>query len=163
MRIIAMGILALAVASGCTSQTSQTTPNESINPGPEQMVLYSIDGRDFPKSKDGPADKDVSVVNEWLHQYPVLGKVEIKDGKQRKEILEALKDGIARKPEYGAKCFNPRHGLQFVEKGKTYEYIICFECSWYRLISEGSDQALTAINSDVQPKFDKVLKDAGVE
>jgi len=87
---------------------------------PDQLILYSIDGRD----DAGKPGKDV----ELFHNYPVLGKIEIKEAAKRDEILAALKSGIDKSDGTVAKCFWPRHGIRVVEKGKTTDYVICFEC-----------------------------------
>src|SRR2546425_5725912 len=57
---------------------------------PDQLILYSIDGRDFDPPESRP------MADETFHGYPVLGKVEIIDPDKRKELMTAVKEGIAR-------------------------------------------------------------------
>src|SRR5262245_42014235 len=79
---------------------------------PEQLTLFSIDGRDEPQRGEAKA-------KESFHGYPVLGKIEITDPAQRRALLAALHDAIARNDGRMAFCFWPRHGIRAVEKGKT--------------------------------------------
>jgi hypothetical protein len=121
---------------------------------PEQLILYSIDGRDF---RPGEEPK----VEEKFHGYPVLGKVEITDADKRHEIATALKDGLAQSDGKMAKCFWPRHGIRVVEKGRTIEYVICFEC--YQLVAhEGDSQSVKPVTRDPQSVFDRHLTAAGI-
>jgi len=149
MRSSLFGGLLLLALTGCGGDPVADSGT------PDALTLFSIDGRD-------EKPRDAGQGAETFHGYPVLGKVEIADAGQRKELVAALKDGIARRPKYGAKCFWPRHGLHVVEKGKAVEYVICFECSRFDEFAGGERLRHELINPDVQPTFDKPLKDAGV-
>jgi hypothetical protein len=93
----------------------------------------------------------------------VLGKIVIADAEQRKQVIAALKEGIAQgKGQQMAKCFWPRHGILAMEKGKTVEYVICFECSCFEEFIGGKRLRHEPIESTAQPVFDKPLQDAGV-
>jgi len=121
---------------------------------PEQLTLYSIDGRDF---KQGEEPK----TEEKFHGYPVLGKVEITDVDRRKEIVAALKKGMARSDGKMAKCFWPRHAIRAVEKGRTIDCVICFEC--YQLeVHEGNSKSVKPTTREPQEVFNRHLKQAGV-
>jgi hypothetical protein len=122
---------------------------------PEVLILYSIDFRDveregFHKNARG-----------HFRGWPVVGKVEIKDPAKRREIVKALRDGIARSDGTVAKCFWPRHGLHVVEGGIAIDYIVCFEC--YQLTEQIGEVLTTrATTRDAQPTFNAHLKEAGV-
>src|SRR5205814_56502 len=89
---------------------------------PEQVMLLSIDGR------EGAVGSGLKA-GEFFRGYPILGQVEINDAEQRRQLIAALKDGIARSDRhYWVMCFCPRHGLRVVENGKTVDYVICFQC-----------------------------------
>lgn len=123
---------------------------------PEQLTLFSIDGRDEDRRGEIKA-------KESFHGYPVLGKVEITDPEQRERVIAALKDGIAQgKSMAMAKCFWPRHGLRAVENGKTVDYVICFECSRFEEFLGEKKLRHEPINSKAQSTFDKPLQGAGV-
>ena len=121
---------------------------------PEQLTLYSIDGRHFEPGKEPK-------VEEKFHGYPVLGKVEVTDPDRRKEIIAALNEGRARSNGTMAKCFLPRHAIRAVEKGRTVDYVICFEC--YQLeVHDGNSKRVKATTRDPQQVFNRHLRQAGV-
>lgn len=142
-------LLAISIACGCRSGSL-----DSLD-APEQITLYSIDGRDEERRGEAKA-------SEFFHGYPVLGKVEISDSGKRNELIAALKDGITRKPDSPAKCYWPRHGLRVTQKGKIVEFVICFECSRFEEFEGATKVRHELINRDIQPKFDKPLQDAGI-
>jgi hypothetical protein len=88
--------------------------------------------------------------------------VEITDPSKRKELIAALKDGVARRPEFGMKCFWPRHGIRAVEKGRVVEYVICFQCNNFDEYREGTPRRGGTINGDVRPTFDAPLLEASI-
>jgi hypothetical protein len=145
-------LVAILIASGCSG-----SPLAKLN-SPDQLTLYSIDGRDEDRRL-----KDLEVKSsETFHGYPVLGKVEVTDPDRRKQLIAALKDAHARRPTDGAKCFWPRHGIRAIEKGQTIEYVVCFECSRFEEFMGGKKLRHDLLNSDVQPTFDKPLTEAGI-
>jgi hypothetical protein len=123
----------------------------------DAITLYSIDGNDyFPPEKKPKTDEE-------FHSCPVLGKVEIRDVSQIRELVGALKEGI---DEHGggAKCFWPRHGVRVARGNQWVDYVICFQCgnvyeytsaSGARYKEEGGRKPLKAI-------LNKHLTGAGV-
>lgn len=141
-------LLFLVALIGCGAGTSG-----DLN-APERLIIFSLDGRDPPDG--GRRGEAVPPAVGEFHGYPVLGRVEILDLDQRKQLIAALKEGIARHPA-PAKCFWPRHGIQAVENGKTFEYVICFQCSQFEEFLAGKRVRQATIDSGVQPEFDKPL------
>jgi hypothetical protein len=125
---------------------------------PDDMTLYSIDGRD---GKEGKRTEPKPKTDEDFHGYPVLGKIAVTDAATKQAILTALNEGIASKDAKEAKCFNPRHGLRTVNKGKTIEYVICFECGQV-YVTEGDTTKKHLTSTAPQAVFDKYLKEAGI-
>lgn len=122
----------------------------------EQLALYSIDGTGKPLT-------DETKAAETFGGYPVLGKVEIKTGDARKQLIAALKDAIEKgKGLPLPKCFWPRQALRAIEDGKTIDYVICFECSQFTVIIDGKRSPTRPLDPSVQPTFDKPLNDAGI-
>ena len=119
---------------------------------PEQLTLFSIDGRDAEGNGIGRRGEGVSEAVGEFRGYPVLGQVEVTDPDLRNQLIAALKDGYARRPARSAKCFWPRHGVRAVEKGKTVEYVICFQCLGFEEFV-GDKRRFERINPDVQPTF----------
>jgi hypothetical protein len=151
VRFVTLGccLVLMSLAAGCKRE-----PLAGID-APERLTLYSL----HPQELD---PEEVAKAGETFHGWRVLGKVEIKEPEKRKELVDALKDAIARPPEFGAKCFIPRHGLQIVEQGKMVEYVVCFQCSRFEEFAGGVKQRDGLLNRDVQPVFDKPLTDAGI-
>jgi hypothetical protein len=113
----------------------------------DQIDVMSLDPAGGETSKDA------------FHAYKVLGKVTVKDSAVLKEIAEAVEKGVA---EGGpiAKCFEPRHGLHIVYKDKTYDFLICYQCSQIQ-ISTGSPEPETVATSGAsKAALDNALKSA---
>lgn len=119
----------------------------------EEFVLYSLDP---PMYRDPKAEPP----QELFHDYAVLGKAEISQTTVRKELLKALYAGIAEADGRAPRCFNPRHGIRASFRGESVDVVICFECS--RIESYATRTKFVYTSQSPQPKFDEVLKKAGV-
>jgi hypothetical protein len=114
----------------------------------EVFEVYSLDGGT--NVKDG-----------W-HGAKVLGKATVKAAADRKSLASAVKKGVEDGTS-GARCFIPRHGVSVKYDGKTYDLVICFECSWVYIYTEGADKPLVLMTADSPQKtFNKILTDAKV-
>jgi hypothetical protein len=161
-------------AGGCRSKDPELQD-------PEQLTLYSIDGRW--NEEAGPANavntdcqsvkweeretkrtyvppEGVSVT-ESFHGYPVLGKVEVTDPQERKRLVAALKEGTGPEGTQGG-CFCPRHAIRAVQKGRTFDYVICFQCHGVEEYVDGKRKPSRAFYNSVKPAFDQPLTDAGI-
>jgi hypothetical protein len=141
---IGIAFLSLCVAVGCTS------PPEI----PDEVILYSIDGRDFEEGQKPKTD-------EQFYGRPVLGKVALTDAKERREVWTALEAGMAR-PDSVETCFWPRHGVRVTQGAKQVDYVVCFECKQV-LIREGTSANMKAISESPQVVLDKYLTRAGIK
>ncbi len=85
----------------------------------DQIEVLSLDPTGVETDKDA------------FHKYKVLARATVKDADSRKDIAAAVQKGVA---EGGpiAKCFEPRHGLHVVYNDKTYDFLICYQCSQIR-------------------------------
>lgn len=119
----------------------------------EKFTLFSIDGRREPGT--------VKAI-ETFQGYPVLGQVEITDADVRRKLIAAFQDARARRPQLGAKCFWPRHGIRAVQSGRTIEYVICFECFRFSEFVDGAIVRHDLLSGSAQLTFDKPLTDAGI-
>src|SRR5262245_12544766 len=90
----------------------------STSPLPDKIILFSTDPlmENVVKKDDG---------KERFLGFPVLGKIDITGERQRRKIIEGLKESIEKKPKNVPNCFSPRHGLKWNEDGKLKEYLIC--------------------------------------
>lgn len=121
---------------------------------PEQLTLYSIDGRDFEPGQEPKTEEE-------FHGYPVLGKLEITDADKRREIIDALKQGLDQKDVKPAACFWPRHAIRTIESGQTTDYVICFEC--YQLaIHKGTERHGKPVSREPMALFNKHLTEAKI-
>jgi hypothetical protein len=126
-------------------------------PTPDELVLFSLEW-DF-VSKKPPQDAEL------LHGYLVLGKIKIQEPDSVKEIFSAVRKDLAA-PGPPAACFWPRHAVRVVEKGKTVDYVICFQCfqcNGYE-VTVGDKLVTTSrpIGRTSQPILNRYLRAAGV-
>lgn len=121
---------------------------------PEHLVLYSIDGRDFELGQEPQTA-------EKFHDYPVLGKIEIRSEADRATIMQAVKRSVAG-GTIGQfhKCFWPRHGIHATMNGEAIDLVICFECN--QLHIEGEIEATELISDAGQPVLNEYLTKAGI-
>ena len=140
--------------------TGRGGPSSPLPDDPDQLILYSLDGKRMIPPADLP---EAQKTGEWLYTFPVLGKVEVTDRRQVREILTAMRQAI-RYPPKPSSCFWPRHAIRAVKEGEIVDVVVCFECHTYS--AHRGDQLLTphtpGISSDPEPLFDKTLTDAGV-
>jgi hypothetical protein len=154
-------VLTLSAVSGCGASQPPEFTLANLH-DPEQLTLFSIDGRD----PEAPGDRRLGAgvpksVGEF-HGYPVLGHIDVDDADLRNSLLAALRDGVARHPQEPAKCSWPRHGIRVVKNEMAVEYVICFECLQIQEFVAGNKPRYGLINPDVQSVFDKPLQDAGI-
>lgn len=122
----------------------------------DRVTLYSIDFRFLEKPEQLPDNGEV------IHGCLVLGKVEVTDIEQRRQLLDVLKSAIT---EWGVDryaCYWPRHVLRVESGGRTTDYVICFQCHNYKKYVDGRSVTASTISEGAAPLFNKLLEDAGV-
>ena len=83
----------------------------------ETLELYSLD----PSAPPAKGDAD-------FHGWKLLGKTELKK-EARTKVVAAFKKGVEEADQkVAAACFSPRHGIRVQLDGKSYDFVICFEC-----------------------------------
>ena len=142
-------LAAIAFICGCGADSGTGVD------APELLILYSIDGRDLEPGEEAKTE-------EKFHEFPVLGKLEIRDREKFAEIMGALKDGMARSDGTTAKCFWPRHGIRFSENGNYVDYVICFECLQLQIHQNGQSKT-DPIVRDPQAVLNRYLTSAGIK
>jgi hypothetical protein len=156
-----MAGLLLILACGCGQSAAKGPKADGkvadLEPD-DRVTLYSIDGRAFSDERLKPGELPEGV--EDFHTYPVLGKVEIVDGSKRNELIAALRQSMEQGKEAAA-CFWPRHAIQIVSKGKTTDYLMCFQCGVVEIHAEGGHSS-HLLAREQQAVFDGHLKDAGI-
>jgi hypothetical protein len=82
------------------------------------VTMYSLD----PRRSDNVGQDD-------FHGYKILGRKDVTDPNDRRELLSKLADSIRQNASLVvATCFNPRHGLRFKANNTQIDFVICFQC-----------------------------------
>ena len=108
------------------------------------ITVYSLD----------PQPVDAAGPNEF-HGYKILGKKEVHDAGDRKELLAKLADSIRQSDGLSDRCFIPRHGVRLSSNGKTIDWVICFECKSGRRY--GATYGIFTLTDTANPIFDVYL------
>ena len=157
---IAAAIYALFL--GCGSKAKKENGEGDI---PTKLTLYSIDFRESGMPDLGEPTYDLKSKNagkERIGAWVVLGKIEIKDPKQRKEIMDSIHEAI-RNPDPQAKCFWPRHLIRVEEAAGPSEITICFSCNGYEASGQLATEHTEAISDRPKDLLNKILADAKIE
>jgi hypothetical protein len=120
----------------------------------ETLDLYSLDPS-VPVKK-GDAD---------FHRWKVLGKTAVTKVALAK-LVAALKKGAAEANQnVSAGCFRPRHGIRVQRDGKSYDFVICFECVVVMLYKDKEEKSDRGFHVSRTPAgmFNTILKDAKVQ
>jgi hypothetical protein len=162
MRRIALPVVVFALLTGPVVFSPARTEGKEDLPGrpipadvrdalekAEQMELYSLDPDVDRKDEQG------------FHGWKVLGKVELTKADVKGRVVRAVIKGME-EPASPAKCFEPRHGIRLVGKGKTTDLVICFACSQTYVYRAGPDRVTLFTSKAPQTVLDKVLTDAKV-
>ncbi|MCE9526224.1 MAG: hypothetical protein K8R36_09245 [Planctomycetales bacterium] len=99
---------------------------------------------------------------ERIGEYVVLGKVEVEDPQQRKQVMDSIRQAI-HKGGTQKMCFDPRHILRVVDGEGTTEFTICFQCSNYTATGARSSGGMKAISEDPKGLLNSILEGAKIE
>lgn len=123
----------------------------------QEWTLYSIDpsvrGEALPDSFQG---------------YLALGSHRVSDPKLLQQVVQELDEAAEMWGGSLAMCFNPRHGIRVTSGDKTFDMVICYECSRVYLY-EGSDEVgIMYLTTDPQRelspnKLNDLLTKAGIK
>lgn len=114
---------------------------------PDEVSLYSLDPDAFvPASIEHPTPFDlrkpniVKPTDEIYFRTKVLGKVHLV-GTQAIEAAHEFLQAMAQAHPNGMemKCFNPRHGLQVINSGHTFDFKLCYECKQMAVYEDGKE------------------------
>jgi hypothetical protein len=145
------------VVGGPYKVTYLLMPNEI--PKDARLALEQADSFElFSLSPDRPEKP----LKDGFQGWKILGKTSVKDKEVRKKLVTAFEQGIEQMDGLPAACFNPRHGLRVTRKGKTVDYVVCFECLQVAVCDGEDHKAPLRINASPEPLFDRILRDAGV-
>lgn len=150
----------LLLANGCGSGIAELTSGKPnlIPPAADLALASSPQFELFSLDPAQPEVDDEAHFQKWK----VLGKTIIVDSTVRERIIAALRAGVPKYEQPPAACFFPRHGIRVADQGKTYDFVICFECHAVGVYTEGEATAGFQINSSPQPVLDSELTRAGI-
>jgi hypothetical protein len=98
-----------------------------------------------------------------FHGWKILGKTEVKK-EALKKLVTAFKDGAAEQNQkVSAGCFRPRHGIRVQYKGKTHDFVVCFECIAVMLYLDEKRTRGFGVSRSPAPVFNQILTDAKVQ
>jgi hypothetical protein len=125
---------------------------EKIPASKVKLTLYSLDPHDariFTRELPESSDK-------VFHGYPILGKAEIIPEQEKQRLLGGLAKGV-REGNFGAWCFDPRHGLRVVNASATNDFVICYECLQVRAYGFSGGNSFST-SASPEAIFDGFLK-----
>jgi hypothetical protein len=137
----------------------------SIDPTPPALEndielitnLLTSEKKELPAAKAEPKQD----TRERFHNYPILGRTEIKDPKRRNELLCALYKGVRKIRRGIPDCFEPRHGIIATRGTNQVELVICFECEQIAEYADGN-HAWSLMSKEPRELFNRTLTEAGV-
>ncbi|MCC6574911.1 MAG: hypothetical protein IT462_14120 [Planctomycetes bacterium] len=166
--LVVAGGLATAADAPAKDMKRNLTFKEIVALPAFEMTLYSVEPNVYSAWGYGNENKPTPLASclEALEESDgVMGRVLIKEEKDRKEIADLLFKGFEQ-PGEPAHCYIPRHVV--VVRGKENQAAaihVCFQCS-YAVNIDGTTTEAKYVSwgepGGLQAKFDKLLKDAGV-
>ncbi len=155
--IRAITLATLVLSLGATARAAENTIPDEYKKALEKaetLELYSLD----PGTPGGPKEK----IPDAFHNYKVLGKTEVKKEALTK-LRAAFNKGVEEAdPNVAAGCFHPRHGIRVTLDGKSYDFVVCFECLAV-MVYGGKKDASFHISGSPADVFNGLLKDAKVK
>lgn len=134
---------------------------------PDTVTLISVDCRYDTQLEEGETRDRLEQLypgsGRHEERHHSLGKVELTDELTRQELLEAVKADLNGE-DYGAKCFEPRHLVRVTKGDDTWDYLICYTCSWYAVYHNRQRlQGLTYMRGSSRNLLDRLLAEAEIE
>jgi hypothetical protein len=157
----------LVAIAGCAGDDGPPVPTQIIGAleRGQQFELYSILAK-RPSSPPGSQDKAAQSIAAEFHTWPVLGKIPLADAERRTKLVAAFAPQMSVITPNMAMpaCFSPRHGIRTVHEGRTYDFLICFECSQAVVYKDGKTaEGITyRVSGRPEKTFDGILTDAKI-
>ena len=129
-------------------------------------ILKSLaDAQDFELLSLDPASfGQVPAGHQTAFGWEVLGSARIGDAKTRSMLITTLASDIFTGKESSMKCFQPRHAIRAVQRGRSVTILICFQCKtihvYFGSINKPTKSVL--VNDAPEGEFDRVLRMADV-
>ncbi|MEZ5654249.1 MAG: hypothetical protein R3E87_27250 [Burkholderiaceae bacterium] len=148
--VMVVGLVVVAIVIRGQAEPNRLPPEVvRVLEAADSFVLLSLD----------PA-AETKASPEVFHEEAVLGRADIRDPEQRRQLLQALYDGIGKAEGQIAKCWNPRHGIRATHGEEVVDLVICFECLHLEYYAGHSGVVLTT--GAPEKLFSRALEAAGV-
>jgi len=92
-----------------------------------------------------------------------LGSTNISNANAKSKLLDSLDAAVAANDGSIADCFFPRHALRAKHEGKTYDVVICFQCSHAHWYIDDTQQSQFLLTASAKKTLDDFLVDANIE
>jgi len=147
------------------SQPTEVQPRLAVRekqrrfPAPTKRILEQADTfilLSLEPHRRSNSDPPAPPTQEKLRGYNVLGSTEIRDARERSELLQALYRGVEAAGDDLAMCFNPRHGIRATSSHGTIELVICFECGGIQLHQR--HPSFVPMNDSPKKVFNRILE-----
>lgn len=123
---------------------------EILSLHPRSINVFGASERKLPDLK--------GMKQEIFHEYPVLGRLKVQQGEDRKALIAAFVRSVREAGDVDYLCFNPRHGIIHTRAGKRREFLICFECQRFESHEDGSeDFEWSSVGPSAKAAFDAFL------
>lgn len=168
-------LLSIGLMAGCSTPQSTDHPTQAprIPHAPDSVTLYAIDGPamvgagfDLGNGR-GPYDPLANYTSDQLfHDFPILGEVDLTGTVEGDELARVI-EGHRQSPQglIPGCVFKPRHGLRVIRGGVVADYVLCFECEYFRwtLGNRGQQHGTQTLHPAYYAAFTTPLTEAGIE
>jgi hypothetical protein len=169
LRVLFGGLLLLSSAATLAREPDKSPPEKSEKPLPADVVAILENADEFQLLSLKPLSQMRGGTAKWgdkerFRDEGVVGKVILKDAKERQRIIEALYGAIrGQEHRASAGCFWPHHGIRARKGDKAVDIVICFHCSQaYVHTDKGKGHRVISDLYHFGREFDVVLTRHGV-
>lgn len=100
--------------------------------------------------------------NHKFHYYRILGQIPVTASGDRQRIVATIREGIRDSRSGDSKCvFSPRHAVRFSSPLHTYDFLICYQCGEFDVLS-GNQSVLSGNIGGSSIVFDRLLRAARI-
>ncbi len=161
--LLALAWALMSAAAVADSEEAPSFPPEvrAILDAPDEFELLSL----VPISLTPPKSE---IRKRWagkelFHYEGVVGKITVKDAKDRQRVVEALYMARKASEPVGVACFIPHHGIRARKGKESVEIVICFTCQRADVYTaEGKTPYGIGNRYHFGREFDAVLTNHGV-
>jgi hypothetical protein len=157
-----MVVLPLVLSPGCSAKFDDLSEPEGIKTKLNSQCV---------KVLENAAEFEIVSIDPWakvgskdatFRGYRLLGKTTVKDKRIRRQVADAIYDSV-NQGTASALCFDPRHVVRASVAGKTFDFVICFQCDNMH-VHPGPDDSYWhyPISKSAKPVLQKILNDADI-